>query len=136
MAIKTKLTAAFAGVTMMAALTTSGWSDEAKVPQPTPKAAHEGHAMETHGGSDTAATAAFREANARMHGGMEIEFTGDADIDFVRGMIAHHQGAIDMARIVMEYGTDPEIRKLAEDIVKAQDSEIAFMKDWLAKRGM
>ncbi len=60
---------------------------------------------------------AFAEANAIMHQAMDIEFTGDADVDFVRGMIAHHQGAIDMARIVLEHGTDPEVKKLAEEII-------------------
>lgn len=79
-------------------------------------------------------TKAFAEANARMHADMTIPFTGDADVDFVRGMIPHHQGAIDMANIVLKYGKDPEIKALAEAIVKAQDSEIAFMKGWLAKK--
>lgn len=79
-------------------------------------------------------TKAFAEANARMHADMTIPFTGDADVDFVRGMIPHHQGAIDMANIVLKYGRDPEIKALAEAIVKAQDSEIAFMKGWLAKK--
>ncbi len=69
-----------------------------------------------------------------MHQGMST-LTGDADVDFMQGMIPHHQGAIDMAEIVLKYGKDPETRKLAEDIIKAQQSEIAFMKEWLAKRG-
>ncbi len=70
-----------------------------------------------------------------MHEGMAITFTGDTDVDFVRGMIAHHQGAIDMARIELQYGKDSEIRKLAEDIIKAQEGEIAMMKRWLADHG-
>ncbi|MEZ5754694.1 MAG: DUF305 domain-containing protein [Paracoccaceae bacterium] len=86
-------------------------------------------------GDESAATMAFMESNARMHQGMAIEFTGDADVDFVRGMIAHHQGAIDMARIVLEHGDDPEVRKLAEEIVAAQEGEIAWMTDWLSKNG-
>ena len=78
---------------------------------------------------------AYAKANAAMHTGMNITFTGNADVDFAKGMIPHHQGAIDMAKIVLQYGKNAEIRTLAEGIVKAQEGEIAFMKDWLAKNG-
>jgi uncharacterized protein (DUF305 family) len=91
-----------------------------------------------HGASvpnEPASTKAFRVANEVMHRGMNIDFSGDADADFVRGMIPHHQGAIDMAKIVLDHGKDPEIRKLAEGIVAAQDAEIKLMREWLAKKG-
>ena len=78
-------------------------------------------------------SAAYEEANARMHSAMAVPLTGDADVDFIAGMIPHHQGAVDMARIVLEHGTDPEVRNLAETIIASQEAEIAWMTDWLAK---
>lgn len=83
--------------------------------------------------SGTPSTDAFKAANDRMHAGMAITFTGDADVDFVKGMIPHHQGAVEMAQIVLKYGKDPKLKKLARDIIRAQDKEIAFMKRWLAQ---
>ena len=75
----------------------------------------------------------FRQANDKMHMDMGVTLTGDADRDFAQSMIPHHQGAIDMARIALEHGKDPELRKLAEAVVSAQESEIAQLKDWLAR---
>ncbi|MCF1710934.1 DUF305 domain-containing protein [Tabrizicola sp. J26] len=86
-------------------------------------------------GAEAPSTEAFLAANSAMHDAMMIEFTGNADIDFVRGMIGHHQGAVAMAKIELEYGTDPEVRKLAENIIAAQEAEIAWMQEWLAKHG-
>jgi uncharacterized protein (DUF305 family) len=56
-----------------------------------------------------------------------------ADRDFIAGMLPHHQGAVDMAKIVLAFGKDPEVRKLAESIIKAQEHEIAWMNSWLQK---
>ena len=92
---------------------------------------HQGHGAAT---ADTPATKALKAANDKMHRDMDIRYTGNADRDFVAGMIAHHQGAIDMARAVLLHGKDPEIRKLAQDIVDAQEKEIAQMKAWQAKQ--
>jgi uncharacterized protein (DUF305 family) len=78
---------------------------------------------------------AFQGINLKMHSAMDIAFTGNADADFVKGMIPHHQGAVDMAKTVLAFGQDPEVRKLAEEIIRAQNSEIALMQEWLKKNG-
>lgn len=88
------------------------------------------HSMMNHGATDI-----YAPAMKTMHENMSMAPTGDADADFMRGMIPHHRGAIDMAKIVLAHGKDPQVKKLAGDVIRAQESEIAFMRDWLAKRG-
>lgn len=97
---------------------------------------HSGHMQQAApAGAASPSAEAFGKANARMHKDMAIPLSGDTDVDFAKGMIPHHQGAIDMAKIELQYGKDPELRKLAEEIIRAQESEIAFLKAWLAKKG-
>jgi uncharacterized protein (DUF305 family) len=84
-------------------------------------------------GDDSPASLALNAINLKMHAAMDIALTGNTDVDFARAMIPHHQGAIDMAKVVIAFGKDPEIRKLAEAIVKAQTDEIGWMQDWLGK---
>jgi uncharacterized protein (DUF305 family) len=78
---------------------------------------------------------AFAASMRTMMNGMNVKPTGKPDKDFALMMIPHHQGAIDMAKVELQYGTDPELRQLATDIVAAQEKEIAQMKAWLEKNG-
>ena len=78
---------------------------------------------------------AYEEANRKMHVGMAA-IHPDPDIAFMQGMVPHHQGAVDMAEIVLKYGKDPEARALAETIIESQTKEIAQMNAWLENRGV
>src|SRR6266478_9249691 len=75
------------------------------------------------------------DAMSVMHKGMHsAPYTGDPDRDFVTMMIPHHQGAIDMAKALLLYGKDPQMRRLAQEIIIDQQSEIQLMQLWLKQR--
>lgn len=93
---------------------------------------HGQHAAEAKG-DQSPSSLAFHGINMKMHKAMDIPFTGNTDVDFVKGMIPHHEGAVDMAKTVLAFGKDPEVRALADSIIKSQEAEIAQMKAWLAK---
>lgn len=88
-------------------------------------------AMSHSDGDQSPPSLAFGKVNAKMHREMNIKFIGNVDSDFIQGMIPHHQGAIEMARIELEFGSDADVRKLANSIIAAQETEIKFMEDWL-----
>jgi uncharacterized protein (DUF305 family) len=93
---------------------------------------------ETHAhGSQTSETD-WSELNASMHkmhmAMSAIERSGDADVDFVRLMLPHHQGAIDMAKTELLYGKDAQMRRLAQEIITDQQLEIKLMQRWLSQR--
>jgi uncharacterized protein (DUF305 family) len=71
----------------------------------------------------------------KMHAAMgAIERSGNSDIDFVRLMLPHHQAAIDMAKTQLLYGKDPQMRRLAQEIITDQQSEIELMQRWLKQQ--
>ena len=82
-----------------------------------------------------ATSQAQQQQPAMQHGmGMDMPMTGDPDVDFARMMIPHHQGAIDMARVQLEKGRDPQLRQMAQEIIADQEREIGILRDWLAQR--
>jgi uncharacterized protein (DUF305 family) len=92
-----------------------------------------GSAHPSHG---TEAARAYESAMERMHGPMMAGVRDpDPDVAFVKGMIPHHQGAIDMARVVLQHGKDEQTRKWAADVIREQAREIAEMEAWLKARG-
>ncbi len=124
--------------TLAAAALALGLSGIALAHEAHDQAGHAGHDHATMPATDTAdtpATKAFRDVDAEMHRNMDIRYSTDVDVDFVRGMIPHHKGAVAMAKVALRHSKDPEIRKLAEEIIKAQDVEIAQMEAFLKKKG-
>lgn len=97
-----------------------------------PKGMGEMQGMAMQGMTD--AQKAYMDAMMKMHPPM---MTGvhakDADMAFVCGMIPHHQGAIEMARVVLKYGDNAEAKRMAEKVIKDQSQEIEEMTAWLKK---
>ncbi|MFA6965737.1 DUF305 domain-containing protein [Bosea sp. (in: a-proteobacteria)] len=85
--------------------------------------------------SDSAATKGYKASMMGMMMSMPMSYTGDADIDFMMQMKGHHQGAIDMAKVELANGKDAEAKKLATEIVAAQEKEIAMIDTWLKAKG-
>ena len=101
--------------------------------QPTPARPEPGMVMSPAAGEANPASKAFKAADEKMMRGMTQPMTGDADRDFAAGMLPHHQGAVDMAKVELRYGKDPEMLRLARAIVAAQQKEIAQMQAWQAR---
>ena len=78
----------------------------------------------------------MEQAIEKMHTGMaSIKPSGDNDSDFVGLMLPHHQAALDMAKAELANGKDPQMRRLAQEIVTDQQSEIELMQLWLERHG-
>ncbi len=93
----------------------------------------------THAGDTLAVNPGWSELNSsmeKMHVAMaSVEPSGNEDVDFVRLMLPHHQAAIDMAKTQLLYGKDPQMHRLAQEIITDQQSEIELMQLWLKQHG-
>ena len=91
--------------------------------------------IHVHGGQPSRDSDDWSELNRameKMHVAMDaIERSGDIDVDFVKLMVPHHQGAIDMAKVQLLHGKDPQMRRLAQEIITDQQLEIELMQRWL-----
>jgi uncharacterized protein (DUF305 family) len=96
------------------------------------------HAESNGNNSQVTADLAWSELMAsmdKMHTAMgAVERSGNSDVDFVRLMLPHHQAAIDMAKTQLLYGKDPQMRRLAQEIITDQQLEIEMMQRWLKQR--
>lgn len=79
---------------------------------------------------------ALTEATGSMHAAVApVRPSGDNDVDFTTLMLPHHQAAIDMAKAELLYGADPQMRRLAQEVITDQQSEMDLMRLWLERRG-
>jgi uncharacterized protein (DUF305 family) len=119
------LIAAFLGVSV----SSSSAQERPSMPAMQPHA-HSGSGAPTAASSaaESQFLAANEEAMSKMMANMTVAPTGDIDRDFVAMMVPHHQGAIDMARILLRYGQNEQLKRLAQEIIVTQQEEIAAMR--------
>lgn len=85
--------------------------------------------------SDSVSTKAYKDIHMKMMMNAPRDFSGDADVDFARQMISHHQSGIEMARVELQHGKDAKLRQAAEKVVADQQKEIAELQAWLKTKG-
>ena len=107
----------------------------AQQPSPMPGMGMKGMEMMTPNPNDSASTKGYKAAMMKMMEAMP-KLTGDADVDFMKQMRPHHQAAIDMAKVVLANGKEKKKKKLAQEIIAAQEKEIATIDAWLKKKGV
>jgi uncharacterized protein involved in copper resistance len=83
--------------------------------------------------SDDAMMSGMDHSKMDMSGGDKASASGNPEVDFAKAMIPHHESAVAMANKLLKIGNDPELKKMAEEIVAAQNKAIKFLYSWLAK---
>jgi uncharacterized protein (DUF305 family) len=95
---------------------------------------HAGHDMSAMASGDNEVEQAYMVGMTKMHDDMMAGMqANDADVAFAKGMLPHHEGAVDMAKVQLKYGKDDAMRQLATEIIAAQEAEIAQMQQWLTE---
>lgn len=103
------------------------------------QSSHQGHSMPAKPATgvspsaDNASTRAYKASSMKMHADMDIAYSGNSDVDFLNGMIPHHQGAVDMAKVALAHAADPEVKAFAQRIIADQEREIAEMRTMLKR---
>lgn len=87
--------------------------------------------MMTPAPNDPPSTKDFKQAHMNMMKDMNMEFTGNPDVDFAKSMIKHHEGGIEMAKLLLKHGKDPEMRKKAEKLIQEQGQDNKDFQAWL-----
>src|SRR5690349_13182868 len=96
---------------------------------------HDSHAYKGNDSAGDPGWSGLTSSMEKMHGVMAgIGPSGATDVDFARLMLPHHQAAIDMAKTQLLYGKDPQMRRLAQEIITEQQLEIELMQRWLKQR--
>lgn len=126
--MRTKQTALIASLLMLSACGSQG-----EMAATDNQVDHSGHHSSTADNELTDAQKAYARVNERMHEGM-ASIDGDPDVAFMEGMLAHHRGAVEMSEVALQYGSDEQVRDLAQRIIDAQAAEIEEMEQWLEAR--
>jgi uncharacterized protein (DUF305 family) len=96
-----------------------------------PEWGQDSHSHNSSAKTDPSWSELLRSMDAMQTAMATLKTSGDGDVDFVKMMLPHHQAAIDMAKTQLIYGKDPQMRRLAQEIITDQQSEIELMQLWL-----